>query len=103
ALAASGLSFAPDHFAVRAGAPVSAELHVGDSLYAGVTHGLVFELEHGLTAEAPPADSGMTTGVRFTAPSAPGSYTYYCPVGIHRALGMEGTMDVTADGLPSAT
>ena len=32
--------------------------------------------------------------VTFTAPTAPGSYAYYCDVGSHRALGMEGTLIV---------
>lgn len=30
----------------------------------------------------------------FSAPSEPGSYAYYCDVGSHRALGMEGTLIV---------
>lgn len=30
----------------------------------------------------------------FTAPTEPGSYAYYCDIGSHRALGMEGTLIV---------
>lgn len=38
----------------------------------------------------------MTTGavVTFTAPTTPGSYAYYCDVGAHRKLGMEGVLIV---------
>ena len=40
--------------------------------------------------------SGVSTGdtLSFTAPTEPGSYSYYCDVGSHRALGMEGTLIV---------
>ena len=43
---------------------------------------------------------GFSTGVSvnktvtFIAPTDPGSYAYYCDVGSHRALGMEGTLIV---------
>lgn len=38
----------------------------------------------------------ITTGtvVSFTAPTTPGSYAYYCDVGAHRKLGMEGVLIV---------
>lgn len=32
--------------------------------------------------------------VSFTAPTTPGSYAYYCSIGSHRALGMEGVLIV---------
>ena len=40
--------------------------------------------------------SSVSTGdvLTFTAPTEPGSYSYYCDVGSHRALGMEGTLIV---------
>lgn len=40
--------------------------------------------------------SGVSIGdvLTFTAPTDPGSYAYYCDVGSHRALGMEGTLIV---------
>lgn len=34
------------------------------------------------------------SGFIFTAPTEPGSYTFYCDVGNHRAMGMEGTLIV---------
>lgn len=34
------------------------------------------------------------TFVTFTAPSTPGNYAYYCDVGAHRKLGMEGVLMV---------
>ncbi len=33
-------------------------------------------------------------GVVFTAPKEPGSYPFYCGIGSHRAMGMEGTLIV---------
>lgn len=32
--------------------------------------------------------------LNFTAPNTPGSYTFYCDIGSHRAQGMEGTLIV---------
>ena len=32
--------------------------------------------------------------LKFTAPTEPGSYSYYCDIGSHRAFGMEGTLIV---------
>lgn len=32
--------------------------------------------------------------LNFTAPSEPGSYAFYCDIGSHRAMGMEGTLIV---------
>ncbi|NQV89382.1 MAG: cupredoxin domain-containing protein [Parcubacteria group bacterium] len=32
--------------------------------------------------------------LKFTAPTEPGSYTFYCDIGSHRAFGMEGTLIV---------
>jgi uncharacterized cupredoxin-like copper-binding protein len=32
----------------------------------------------------------------FTAPSEPGDYAFWCHVGEHKELGMEGTMTVAA-------
>lgn len=34
------------------------------------------------------------SGFTFTAPTEPGSYTFYCDIGNHRAMGMEGTLIV---------
>ncbi|MEK7632489.1 MAG: cupredoxin domain-containing protein [Patescibacteria group bacterium] len=38
----------------------------------------------------------ITTGtvVTFTAPTTPGNYAYYCDIGAHRKLGMEGVLIV---------
>ena len=33
-------------------------------------------------------------GLKFTAPTEPGSYAFYCDIGSHRAFGMEGTLIV---------
>ncbi len=41
-------------------------------------------------------DTSISTGkvVSFTAPTAPGSYPFFCAVGSHRSMGMEGTLIV---------
>ncbi|OGL96332.1 hypothetical protein A2318_00115 [Candidatus Uhrbacteria bacterium RIFOXYB2_FULL_45_11] len=36
----------------------------------------------------------IKTGVIFKAPTTPGSYPFYCNIGNHRAMGMEGTLIV---------
>lgn len=36
----------------------------------------------------------IKTGVIFKAPTKPGTYAFYCDIGNHRALGMEGTLIV---------
>jgi glucose/arabinose dehydrogenase len=60
------------------------------------THSIEFELPSGeveLDSVVPPQD---TADLEMTAPAAAGSYTFYCPIGNHRGLGMEGTLVVRA-------
>jgi plastocyanin len=54
-------------------------------------HDVVFELD-GREARSGRVPAGGMDTVSFTAPAAPGRYTYYCSVGNHRSQGMEGTL-----------
>ncbi|MHB8604482.1 MAG: plastocyanin/azurin family copper-binding protein [Thermoplasmatota archaeon] len=56
-----------------------------------IQHGVKFD---GFTAATKVISAGASDTITFTAP-APGTYKYYCPVGDHRARGMEGTLTVT--------
>jgi plastocyanin len=69
---------------VSAGAEVTVTMNI-----AGGFHDFVID-ELGVQSEA--IDSGSTS-VTFT-PTTPGTYSYYCSVGSHRASGMEGTIIV---------
>ena len=56
-----------------------------------VTHALEIEGQ-GIEEESDEIDAGATTSL--TVDLKPGEYTYYCPVGDHRAAGMEGELTV---------
>ncbi len=60
------------------------------------THDIVFDLDGGRQAKSARIQTGATESVKFDAPVAPGTYAYYCTVGMHRANGMEGTLVVAA-------
>jgi plastocyanin len=56
-------------------------------------------IPHGVTIEGNGVDaaSDVVTGsnTSLTVDLKPGKYTFYCPVGDHRAAGMEGTLTVS--------
>jgi plastocyanin len=56
-------------------------------------------IPHGVSIEGNGVDaaSDVVTGssTSFSVDLKPGKYTYYCPVGDHRAAGMEGTLTVS--------
>ena len=56
-----------------------------------MTHGFTVP---GLNVSSPFLPPGQSYTLKFTAPSAAGNYTYYCPVDSHRELGMVGTLVV---------
>lgn len=91
-LRASGLAFDPTEVMVRAGQSISVVLTIEEG-----THDIVFDMGGRGDPAAPPAGGGRTTGVRFQAPTTPGTYVFYCSVGIHRELGMVGRLVVTTD------
>ncbi|MBI4435676.1 cupredoxin domain-containing protein [Candidatus Uhrbacteria bacterium] len=51
---------------------------------------------HTFTLEEADVEVAATTGesVIFTAPSQPGQYPFYCSIGSHRSMGMQGTLIV---------
>ena len=57
------------------------------------------QLPHAVTIEGNGVDATSATVTGDNAPAikvdlAPGEYTYYCPIGDHRAAGMEGKLTV---------
>lgn len=58
------------------------------------THDIVFELDGGRVERTPIIRTGEQAAIAFAAPAVPGTYAYYCSVGMHRANGMEGTLVV---------
>ena len=82
-MTAGNFFFEPSTMRVKAGDTVN----VFFSENSG-THDLTID-EIGFSERV--VDGGSMT---FTAPSTPGSYAYYCSIGSHRALGMEGVLIV---------
>lgn len=78
----SNFAFSPKSFTVKAGEGVKITFTKAEGSHTFVIDGIT-------TVKAE-----TKTGVIFTAPSKPGSYPFYCNVGTHRAMGMEGTMIV---------
>lgn len=87
-IAMEGVNYAfdPDNITVEAGQQVELTLTSTQGM-----HDFVVEGTDIATEIIQQGDSGTIT---FTAPDEPGEYTFYCSVGNHRALGMEGTMIV---------
>jgi plastocyanin len=88
-------SFTPKTPTVRAGEKINFTLvNVGR-----FPHNLTIQGPGGATANVAAANiaAGQTGTGSYTF-SAPGTYTFWCPVGMHRANGMEGTFQVTAVG-----
>ena len=75
--------FSPSSLSVEAGQEVSITFASNSG-----THTFVID-EIGLNESVA---AGKT--ITFTAPSQPGTYEYYCDVGSHQQLGMEGTLTV---------
>lgn len=79
-------SYSPSDFKVKAGQKVNITFkNVGE-----MEHDLVIE-ELGVRTKV--IESGEEDTLEFVAPE-PGTLTYYCSVGAHRANGMEGTITV---------
>jgi plastocyanin len=92
-------SFNPKTPTVRAGEKINFTLqNVGR-----FPHNLTIQGPGGATTNVAAANvpAGQTGSGSYTF-SAPGTYTFWCPVGQHRANGMEGTFQVTAVGAASA-
>lgn len=83
-----GLSFLRDQLSARAG---SVTVTLDNPSANGLPHAVEIEGE-GVEEETEAIDPGGRASV--TVDLRPGTYTFYCPVGNHRAAGMEGTLTV---------
>jgi len=84
-ISGSNYEYSPASFTVQSGEEVTIRFDNENG-----THDLVFE---GLGVGTQVISGGQSETITFTAPE-PGSYNYYCSVGNHRTLGMEGVMSV---------
>jgi plastocyanin len=83
---------------VRAGAPITF-----NATASGLPHNLAIEGSGVMIpAPGPNLTDGQSGAITFAA-LQPGTYTLYCPVGMHRANGMQTTMTVVAASTLPAT
>lgn len=85
-VANKGFSFTPNTLSVKKGDTVKVTFN-----NTGGTHDLRVE---GYDVGTKVIQSGQSDSFTFTADKA-GSFAFYCSVGNHRAMGMEGTLTVT--------
>lgn len=78
----TNFAFEPKAISAKAGQKVNITFATPEGVHSFVIDGLV--------NQAVSADGKVS----FTAPTAPGNYPFYCGVGPHRSLGMEGTLIV---------
>ncbi len=89
AVESDGLSFDPKTLQAKAGTvTITMDNPSGDSLQ----HAISVEGPGGVAASGQIAQPGSTSKV--TLKLKPGKYTFFCPVGNHRAAGMQGTLTV---------
>jgi plastocyanin len=89
AVESNGLSFDHKTLTAKAGAvTITMDNPSGDSQ----PHAISLEGPGGVAASGQIAQPGSSSEV--TVKLKPGTYTFYCPVGSHRAAGMEGTLTV---------
>ena len=89
AVESNGLSFDPKTLKANAGTvSITMDNPSGDSQ----PHAVSLEGPGGVSASGEIAQPGSTSEV--TLKLKPGKYTFFCPVGNHRAAGMEGTLTV---------
>jgi uncharacterized cupredoxin-like copper-binding protein len=89
AVESNGLSFDHKTLAAKAGSvTITMDNPGGDSQ----PHAISVEGPGGVDASGQIAQPGSSSEV--TVKLKPGKYTFYCPVGSHRAAGMEGTLTV---------
>lgn len=85
----SGLAFDPKTATAKAG---KVTLTMTNPSSNGSPHGIAIEGQ-GVDKDGATASPGGTSTV--SVDLKPGKYTFYCPVGGHRAAGMEGTLTVS--------
>jgi plastocyanin len=89
AVESNGLSFDPKALQAKAGTvTITMDNPSGDSQ----PHAVSVEGPGGVAASGQIAQPGSTSKV--TLKLKPGKYTFFCPVGNHRAAGMQGTLTV---------
>jgi plastocyanin len=89
AVESNGLSFDPKTLKANAGTvTITMDNPSGDSQ----PHAVSLEGPGGVSAAGEIAQPGSTSEVSLKL--KPGKYTFFCPVGNHRAAGMEGTLTV---------
>jgi plastocyanin len=89
AVESDGLSFDPKTLKAKAGTvTITMDNPSGDSLQ----HAVSIEGPGGVSASGDVVQPGNTSEV--TLKLKPGKYTFFCPVGSHRAAGMQGTLTV---------
>jgi plastocyanin len=85
AVTARDFEFEPAAIEVAAGEPIRIDLDVHNE-----PHDFVVDEAHAHVG----GEEGETVTGGFTAPGEPGEYAFYCSIGNHRQLGMEGTLVV---------
>ena len=75
---------------------VAQELTVKMDNVGQLPHNIVFVLEDDRRAESEIITAGETLTMEFRAPARPGRFAFYCGIGNHRELGMEGYLTVGA-------
>ena len=92
----TNFAFGPAQLTATAGQPVSWTF-TNDSTFP---HDFRVEIG-GQTIDAAPGDTNVAPGERATLATTfttPGTYEFWCPVGMHRDRGMVGTLTVVAAG-----
>jgi plastocyanin len=89
AVEGNGLSFDPKTLKANAG---SVTITMDNPSADSQPHAVSVEGPGGVNASGKIAQPGSTSEV--TLKLKPGKYTFFCPVGSHRAAGMEGTLTV---------
>ena len=95
---ATDYAFQPDRITVQAGETVALTL-VNEGSH---DHAIELHLD-GSERESDQVAPGERTTLVFQAPTAPGSYTTYCPIEDHRERGMTGTLAVSENPSGAAT
>ncbi|MEO8084439.1 MAG: ScyD/ScyE family protein [Ardenticatenales bacterium] len=86
----SNFKFVPSEIAAKAGEALDVQFKNAMGF-----HDIVFELDGGRVEKTARIQAGETADLKFNAPTTPGTYAYYCSVGMHRANGMEGKLVVS--------
>jgi plastocyanin len=89
AVETDGLSFDPKTLKAKAG---TVTITMDNPSADSQPHAVAVEGPGGVDASGEVVQPGNTSEV--TLKVKPGTYTFYCPVGSHRAAGMEGTLTV---------